>query len=235
MCLHNPYNLSSFLPFHIPFNMASFPVTSYNVASAIKEITDLYATTVKPEMSLIDRIAYTCQVATKCSDANYRVIFLLRGKFIADLINSLNKLQENLDLEYATNPAHGFRYDSTYDTYTSLIAYALRKLDYHPSMDVDSWFDGTNSDGTFQCKIDSLGGFIAISMTPHGDDRLPEYYDSLKEWMTVSELSEEDLTAHYILTDEICNCGNWSCEKDCGVLSCGCIDICRRRCERRWL
>lgn len=28
--------------------------------------------------------------------------------------------------------------------------------------------------------------------------------------------------------ERICNCGNKECEFDCGVLDCGCIDICRR-------
>lgn len=32
-----------------------------------------------------------------------------------------------------------------------------------------------------------------------------------------------------------CNCGSTYCDGDCGSLPCGCIDICRRFCEERYL
>ncbi len=27
-----------------------------------------------------------------------------------------------------------------------------------------------------------------------------------------------------------CHCGDWMCDRTCGVLWCGCVDICRGRC-----
>lgn len=30
-----------------------------------------------------------------------------------------------------------------------------------------------------------------------------------------------------------CNCGDWLCDGNCGVLKCGCIDMCRRNCGGR--
>lgn len=47
----------------------------------------------------------------------------------------------------------------------------------------------------------------------HSDDKHDEDHDD----------DHEDQYIHY--------CGNHTCYGDCGVLSCGCIDTCRRHCE----
>jgi len=39
---------------------------------------------------------------------------------------------------------------------------------------------------------------------------------------------KKNILKNYI--NRICYCGNKKCEWDCGVLVCGCIDMCRGRC-----
>lgn len=54
----------------------------------------------------------------------------------------------------------------------------------------------------------------------------PEY-----EWNDDHLLNYDDLLDFEPVHNErIHNCGDWICPGDCGVLWCGCIDVCRSRC-----
>jgi hypothetical protein len=59
-----------------------------------------------------------------------------------------------------------------------------------------------------------------------GDDETPPHADSYDAYGQEEEQEKE--AYHYSKKHY---CGDWLCPGDCGVLVCGCIDICRRNCN----
>jgi hypothetical protein len=77
----------------------------------------------------------------------------------------------------------------------------------------------------------TIGGKYYNNWSSVGWDRCSQMTHFIK--CIYSDVNSIYSPFHITAQSNICQCGSEECEYDCGVLSCGCIDVCRGRCGLR--